>query len=434
MKRIKKRGDWYHYVRRIPTALKEIDDRTFIQLGLKTKCPDLAEHRATLLDDYIEAYWADLATNGPDSDLAKYRKAVKLAKLHGIKYRAATEIANDSVEDAVMRIEAASRAGGDAAIVEAVLGGNSAFSSSLRYSECFELFEMHSRPQLLGKSGEQVRKWCNPRKRAIATFIDIIGDKPVSETSRDDILAIRDWWMERVETENIRHATVNKEIAQYLKGVLTTLTLHEDGVNIDISQLFANIRLPSQGSNGYPPFSDTFIANTLLNQSNLQGMNEDGRLLIAALVDTGARPREIITRQQSDIALDAEIPHIKIRPRPGEQGKTGDSKRDIPLVGAALYAFQKRPEGFLSYAGRVDSFTAAVNKFLRENDLLESQDHCLYSLRHSFQDRLIAHEVGERMQCELMGHKFDSRAKYGSGPTLEHKHRTLMKMAFKLIE
>ena len=92
-------------------------------------------------------------------------------------------------------------------------------------------------------------------------------------------------------------------------------------------------------------------------------------------------------------------------------------------------AFQKRPGGFARYADNVNSFTSRVNKYLRENNLIETGDHSLYSFRHSFQDRLTALEVGHRMECELMGHAFRGE-KYGDGPTLEHKRRVLQKSAF----
>jgi integrase len=226
----------------------------------------------------------------------------------------------------------------------------------------------------------------------------------------------------------------------YLRDVLSTVNdNHEPALNLDIEALFKKLRLaPDEETR--PPFSTAFIQDVLLDQKKLSGMDEDGRLLICALADTGARPREIVTRTAEDIVLDADVPHIKIRPRVKmigsktakvERGKTAPSTRDIPLVGAALYAFEKRPEGFTRYADNVNSFTSRVNKFLRENDLLESDKQSLYSLRHSFQDRLTALEVGERMDHELMGHAL-KRPQYGDGPTLEHKRKVLLKMAFKV--
>jgi len=228
----------------------------------------------------------------------------------------------------------------------------------------------------------------------------------VQRIRRTDLLNLRDWWLDRIENEGISPNTVNKEVVQFLREILTTINdNHEPPLNLDIDALFKNLRIEGEDTTR-PPFSREFIESVLLNQSKLTSMDEDGRLLICALADTGARPREIITRQPEDIVLDAAVPHIKIRPRVEKIGtkrktterlKTSPSTRDIPLVGAALFAFEKRPNGFSRYAGNVNSFTSRVNKFLRENSLLETTDHSLYSFRHSFQDRLTALEVGHRM-------------------------------------
>lgn len=55
----------------------------------------------------------------------------------------------------------------------------------------------------------------------------------------------------------------------------------------------------------------------------------------------------------------------------------------------------------------MDGGTSETNKFLRENDLLPSKDHTMYSLRHSFQDRILCVNAPDRIQAELIGHKFD---------------------------
>jgi integrase len=433
MNYIKKRGDWYHYVRRIPKALMEIDNRSHIQLKLSTKCPDTAARRCVILNEYVEAYWDELFENGPDDGLLRFRKVTRLAELHGFQYRPAAAILDEGLGSVIARYEAVAATQNDPDVAASILGAAGEASSVLRYSNCFDIFWSHARPQVLGKSPDQIRKWRAPRIRAIKTFISIVGDKLVNDTARNDILAVRNWWMDRVEKDGIRHDTVNKAMAHF-KGILTTLNDYEDGIDLDVPTLFTGTCLSYQEPESPPPFSTSFVQDTLLNQSQLSGMSEDGRLLICALADTGARPREIITRRKDDIFLDAEVPYIKIRPYSGMQLKTPQSKRDIPLVGAALHAFQKRPEGFTKYTDRVDSFTSAVNKFLRENEFLETSDHSLYSLRHSFEDRLIAQEVGDRMACELMGHKFVARAKYGAGPTLEHKHRVLLEGAFRVVD
>jgi integrase len=56
--------------------------------------------------------------------------------------------------------------------------------------------------------------------------------------------------------------------------------------------------------------------------------------------------------------------------------------------------------------------------------------HSLYSLRHSFEDRLTALDPPDKIIAVLMGHKHQ-RPKYGAGPTLEHLQSWMNRIAFK---
>jgi hypothetical protein len=62
--------------------------------------------------------------------------------------------------------------------------------------------------------------------------------------------------------------------------------------------------------------------------------------------------------------------------------------------------------------------------------LRPTKDHTLYSLRHSFKDRLIAAEAEDSLIDNLMGHKRPG-PKYGLGAELDLKLRFLQRIAFK---
>jgi integrase len=110
--------------------------------------------------------------------------------------------------------------------------------------------------------------------------------------------------------------------------------------------------------------------------------------------------------------------------------KTEDSQREIPLLGAALAAMKIRPQGFPRYRDKASNLSATVNKYLLENGLRPTEDHSLYSLRHSFKDRLVAAEAPDSLIDNLMGHK-TYKPKYGKGPSLELKLKYLQRIAFK---
>ncbi len=151
--------------------------------------------------------------------------------------------------------------------------------------------------------------------------------------------------------------------------------------------------------------------------------------MLCVIADTGPRPSEVVNLQVSSIVLDDAIPHVKILPD-GRRLKTADSQREIPLVGAALAAMRKRPAGFPRYRDKSSSLSATVNKYLAENNLRPTKDHTVYSLHHSFKDRLIAAEAPDSLIDSLMGHK-TYKPKYGKGPALDLKLKYLQRIALR---
>ncbi|WP_271619240.1 hypothetical protein [Bradyrhizobium sp. CCBAU 51745] len=91
---------------------------------------------------------------------------------------------------------------------------------------------------------------------------------------------------------------------------------------------------------------------------------------------------------------------------------------------------KKRPQGFPPYRDKASTLSATLNKYLFENGLRPTKDHTVYSLRHSFKDRLIAVEAPDSLIDSLMGHK-TYKPKYGKGPSLELKLKYLQRIAFK---
>lgn len=181
------------------------------------------------------------------------------------------------------------------------------------------------------------------------------------------------------------------------------------------------------------PFDRNYVQEKLLAERTLASMNEELRMMLYAMADTGCGPGELsgLDAELGEINLDAPVPHIVIQKNKHRGLKTKYRAREIPLVGAALYAFQTCPQGFSTYRGKQDTASTTMSKFLRENGLLPSDGHSPYSLRHTFEDRLQAIEAPEKMIAKLMGHK-PGRDDYGGGFELEHMQRWLQRIAFKI--
>jgi integrase len=135
-------------------------------------------------------------------------------------------------------------------------------------------------------------------------------------------------------------------------------------------------------------------------QNQCRLIDDDLRWLVALVSDTGMRLAEGAGLLKSDIILEADIPHISLKPHPWRSLKTSGSQRDIPLVGASLWAAQRLSESFPDspYAfpryNRKDttnsnSASAALNKWLHQ---YVPEGCTMHSFRHSVRDRLRAVE------------------------------------------
>jgi integrase len=247
----------------------------------------------------------------------------------------------------------------------------------------------------------------------------------VTEVTVDDALDYAEWWRERVVSENVAAKSANKDIGQ-LSRMLKDISIRR---RLNIPDIFKGLRLRNEIEKSRMPFETEFIQDRLLAPGALAGLNEDARYILYMVMETGCRPSEVANLQENAIHLDAKIPYIRIQPD-GRKLKTEDSEREIPLVGVALKAMKLRPKGFERYRDKSSSLSATLNKYLFQNGLRPSKDHSVYSLRHSFKDRLVGAEAPDSLIDSLMGHR-TYKPKYGRGPSLELKLKFLESIALR---
>jgi integrase len=168
-------------------------------------------------------------------------------------------------------------------------------------------------------------------------------------------------------------------------------------------------------------------------EDQLAGLNPEARGITLAMVETGCWPSELCSIVPGNIFLDAEVPYIDIQsrttPDDTRQIKTANSNRKIPLVGVALAVFRKFPSGFLRYKDKESSLSANVNKYLAEHGLRPTEKHSLYSLRHSWEDRMLQGGIDLELREVLMGHALE-RPFYGEKGTMEFRRSVLSAIAF----
>lgn len=424
---LRKRGKKFHFRKRVPKDFQKLFQNDVVQVPLGTDSKIIALQRAGNFNLILEDFWKELASLGKNEASQKFHDLVKMAKVHGFQYMPKKELVNEApLSEFINRLNSADIIE-DNEMKEVVLGGAAYKTPTVTISKARDEYFNYEQGNLIGFSENQIRKWKNPRKKAVKNFVKVIDNKPLSEITRQDILDFRAWWINRIDTEDMAVNTANKEFGFIRKIMNAAVDNH--ALNISVDALFKGISLKRVEKSRRHPFPVKFIQNVLLKPQS--SLNTEAQLLVFAMADTGARIGELTGLEEEDIILDAEIPHIKIRPNRTRALKTPQSERDLPLVGASLYAFKELDGPFKRYHGKPDLISSTINKYYRENKLFPSKSHSLYSLRHSFEDRLTAVEPPDKVQAALMGHKY-IRPRYGDGPSLEQKRLWLDKIAFKV--
>ncbi|THF52841.1 integrase [Flavobacterium supellecticarium] len=421
MQYVTKVGANYYYYRRIPEIVREYDRRIAVRVALKTDSKRLATRKASMFNEQMEAYWQSLVAENKVHSNSAFRKTVRIARQLGFSYQPMAVVAKLPDQEIVERILVLPDASPKQ--VEAVLGGRP--EPELKVKQALELFWKLSKDRTINKTENQSRKWRNPRIKAVENFVHLNGDMDMKQITREHTWILRDWWVERIKTEDKNPSSANKDFI-HLKDVLQTVSDHEK-LGLDTDFLFKKIKLKTRFKQARLPFSNEQIIN-ILQSEKLHKLNVEARWFLHVAAETGARPSEIVGLLPEDIKLDADIPYISITDRKERPLKNYHSQRNIPLVGYALKAFKAMPNGFPKYRDKPDLLSATTNKFLREHGLLPSDKHSVYSFRHSFQDRILKVNTPDRVQAELMGHKFSLRPNYGNGADLEQKLEWLVKI------
>lgn len=411
-----KRGGVYHLRRRVPVRFQSVEDRTSVYVSLKTNSETMAKAKAPLVWERLMKAWEDALAGQTGDSLKKFEQAQKLAVASGFEYMGSAQVAELPIKELLARVEAIEAGAANTNVMaDAVLGGVE--RPKIKVSEALEMYWDLTKLDIQNKSPDQVRRWKNPRKKAVKNFILVCGDKPIDEITQDDMFDFRDWWEDRLLDEGLTGQTANKDFI-HLRKVLKTVNAKK---RLQIALPDAKISLPEGEPKERPPFSDDWIKTRLLAPGALDGLNDQARAIFKIMMNTGLRLIEIASLTPEEICLDdpkeGGISYVQILPI-GRELKSRRAKRRVPLLGVSLEAMRAFPEGFSRYRQNSATLSATLNKYLSEHYLKETPEHVVYSLRHRFEDRMLKANMDERIRRDLMGHSL-KREKYGKGADLE---------------
>ena len=211
---------------------------------------------------------------------------------------------------------------------EALLGAVE--EPKLTVSQAFEIYlaEIAVDDQY-NKSEQQRYQWRKVKRLSINYFIDVVGDIPLVDITREDALKYHRWWSNRVTNPKKGESAVMPNTANRHLGNIRQLY----SAYFRISGRGPAKPLPEHVFQGktrteVPAFPNEWVRSKILRPGALSGLRSELQLITYMLIETGCRPSEIINLLPEHIHLDAKVPYISIKPRRDREIKTESSIRD----------------------------------------------------------------------------------------------------------
>ena len=375
-------------------------------MSLNTDSESVAKLKAPAAWDELLKSWEALLDGRSEEADVRYKAAREIAKRYGFKYMPVEEIAELPAAEIVARVNAAHDKKGKPNLTEAAALLGTVQKPKLTMTAALETYWPLAKDKVFGKSEDQIRRWRNPRVKAFNNFVNVVGNLEIAEITPDNMLDFRDWLMERIESGEIKANSANKDLI-HIAGVLRLVnTKKRLGLNLPLSDL----SIAEGDAEVRPAFSETWIREKLLAPGALDGLNPQACAIFIGMINTGYRPSEACVLTRDQIFLDHDIPHIRIEPV-GRTLKSKHARRVIPLLGVSLEAFREFPDGFPRYRDKA-TVSETINVYLKRRNLKETDGHTPYSLRHSFQERMIKHDVDDRIRRDVFGHAL-TEERYG---------------------
>jgi len=343
------KGDTYYFNRRVPKDMQGHYKASRIVICLKTTRKDTAVRSAKSIAQRLEDYWLSLR-------LAK----IDIPALHLVR---------------------------DKPLLPSQ-------SSCMSLTEALDLY-------LRLKGVNKGKVFSRGAERNIQSVVDVLGDRPLDEYSSSDAANFRDYLLKKGLTTN----SVKRNFAT-IRSIIN-LSIQEHG--LDCKNAFSKVFLPDlDDAKRRKPIP---IENIRQIQQDCREADDEARWLVALISDTGMRLSEATGLHMDDIKLDCEIPYIDLKPHAWRGLKTRGSQRQIPLVGASLWAAKRvketntaGPFAFPKYTSakgtNANSASAAINKWLKPR---VPEGCVVHSFRHSLRDRLRAVQCPSDMIDQIGG-------------------------------
>ena len=369
------KGDTYYFHRRVPKDMQSHYKASRIIICLKTSRKDTAVRSAKSIAQRLEDYWLSLRLSKID-----------IPALHLVR--------------------------------------DKHLLPSQSSCACLtEALDLYLRLKGIGKD----KTFHRGAERNVQSVIDVLGDRPLDEYVSSDAAAYRDYLLNKGLTTN----SVKRNFST-IRSIIN-LCIQEHG--LDCKNAFSRVYLPDlDDSKKRKPIP---IENIRQIQRDCMEADDEARWLVALISDTGMRLSEAAGLHIDDMKLDEEVPHIDLKPHAWRGLKTRGSQRQIPLVGASLWAAERIKQtntnslyAFPRYTSakgtNANSASAAINKWLK---LRVPKGCVVHSFKHSLRDRLRAVQCPSDMIDQIGGWATAGVGQgYGEGYGLQLLHVEIKKI------
>jgi integrase len=319
------RAGYYYFSRRVPADLLSHYSYPRIVQGLKTRSAQTAKSRALVAAAKLDEYWSHLRMADPDLI------GCSLLKSGYGSFSRNTQ-----------------------------LGMSSTTEQCITLSEALETY-------VTQKGAGKPNRFEAAAQWACSYLVDACGTKTLAEYTRADALSYRDYL--------IAKGLVGSSVGRVISSIRAVFNFSISEYALELKNPFVGIYFDKSG--GISKRLPIPIEDIRKVQHLCRTIDDDLRWLVALVSDTGMRLAEGAGLLKGDIILDVDIPHISLKPHTWRPLKTSGSQRDIPLVGASLWAAQRLSEffpdslyAFLRYNRKditnSNSASAALNKWLHQ--------------------------------------------------------------------
>ena len=425
------------YQRAVPKALWPRYPGKTVKHDLRTADLTVAERAVAVLNKRYEAEWSGLKAAPESSPAALKAHADAFLKARGLSAGAddndalAIDLLHDQIDAKRMRHARGDEYTYRTAVPEDYLSPVELEAGrrlhGLQQPTLQDALDLYLR---LHKKRNDA-KFVTYQQRAFKTLADVTGDKDMASFGRSDARA----YVENSLKAKVATGTIRRRMG-VMAAVFTTWRIERDKQQ---TNPFERLAIPGEGEDkkARVPFSSFELCAL---EAVCRSKDDDLRWALALLADTGARLAEVVGLSMSDIALDAEVPHIVIQPQPWRSLKNAFSARSVPLVGSALWAARrivdtaKEGQGFAfpRYTSATDCRATAASGALTAWIRRQGLDHVPHELRHTMADRLRDVQCPKDIRYAIDGHAAqDAGDDYGRGFGLKVKREWLDKVVLK---